>query len=380
MLRPGGIFLRGFGRKKITLHPQNGPMNCSKHHKRPVRAMPETSQDHRNQKVASGFPFAAGAASRRNVQVIAEPGAQADVPAPPKLLKAMRQIGLSEVDHEMEAQQLSAAARNIAVAAEVAIDLPGKRVGSDQNNPEIRRTELATKGCVGEKSAVVRDHTFAHQAGKDKHQAVEKTIRIESAVLLNLRKKMSRSLNRSGNQVREEANEETIVQEGLSRFQPAFINVHDIGNFLKGVKRNARWKNHANEGQRNMVNAQRLQHTRKGPCEEIKILEDPENPKIQHEREDKQLFAVRVRAAGRDSLDDQKIHRGTADHECKEAPVPPAVEKVACQKQENVLRAMAQAPIHRYYGDQEEEIDWRVKEHRPKSMFSFQSLAPGRSD
>ena len=123
----------------------------------------------------------------------------------------MRQIGLPKVDYEMEAQQLSAAARNIAVAAEVAIDLPGKRVGSDQNNPEIRRTELATKGCVGEKSAVVRDHTFAHQAGKDKHQAVEKTIRIKGAVLLHLRKKMSRSLNRSGNQVREEADEQTIV-------------------------------------------------------------------------------------------------------------------------------------------------------------------------
>src|SRR5260370_35628566 len=104
---------------------------------------------------------------------------------------------------------------------------------------------------------------------------------------------MSRSLNRSGNQVREEADEETIVQEGLSWFQPAFINVHDVGNFLKGVKRNARWKNHANEGQRNRVNAQRLQRTRKGPCEESKILKDPESPKLQRDGQNKPLLAVR---------------------------------------------------------------------------------------
>src|SRR5437588_6042590 len=211
MLRQGGIFLFRFGRGKETLHSQNGAVNCSKYDKRPVCAMPKTSQNHGNYKVSRGFPPAAGTASQWNVQVIAEPGAQTDVPAPPKLLQAMRQIGLPEVDHEMEAQQLGATSRNIAVATEVAIDLPGKRVGSDQNNPEIRRTELATKSRVCEKSTIVRDHAFAHEAGKNKHQAVEKSIRIKAAALLNLRKEMSRSLNRPCNQMREEADEDTVV-------------------------------------------------------------------------------------------------------------------------------------------------------------------------
>src|SRR5205823_1929941 len=98
----------------------------------------------------------------------------------------MGQIGLPEVDHEMVAQQLRATARNIAVTAEVAIDLPGKRVGSDQNNPKIRRTELAAKSRVCEHCTIVPDYAFAHEARKNKHQAVEKTIRIEGAVLLNL--------------------------------------------------------------------------------------------------------------------------------------------------------------------------------------------------
>ena len=115
-----------------------------------------------------------------------------------------------------------------------------------------------------------------------------------------------------------------------------------------------------------MVNAQRFQRSRKGPSEEIKVLEYSKNPKIQHQRQDKPLLAVGVRAAGGDFLGDQKIHRGTANHECQEAPVPPAVEKVTGQKQENVLGAMRQAPVHQRNRDQEEEVGGRIKEHGAK--------------
>src|SRR5260370_34764120 len=104
----------------------------------------------------------------------------------------------------MEAQQLRATARNIAVTAKVAIDLPSKPVGSDQNNPKIRRIELAAKSRVCEQSTIVRDYAFAHQPGPNKHQAVVKTISIEGATLLNLGNKVSRSLNRSGSQLRDE--------------------------------------------------------------------------------------------------------------------------------------------------------------------------------
>src|SRR5438552_12959717 len=62
-----------------------------------------------------------------------------------------------------------------------------------------------------------------------------------------------------------------------------------------------------------MVNAQRFQRSRKGPSEEIKVLEYSKNPKIQHQRQDKPILAVGVRAAGGDFLGDQKIHRGTAN-------------------------------------------------------------------
>ena len=52
-----------------------------------------------------------------------------------------------------------------------------------------------------------------------------------------------------------------------------------------------------------------------------------------------------VRAAGGDFLGDQEVHRGAADHEGKETPIPPTVEKVAGQEEENILGAVMETPV-----------------------------------
>src|SRR5437879_7150733 len=123
-------------------------MNRTKDDERPVCAMPKPREDHGRQKVHGGFPLPAGAAAQRNVQVIAKPGAQTNVPAPPEILEPLRQKWLAEIDHEMEAHQLSAAACDIAIPAEISVHLPRKRICSDQNHPEVRLSELAAKGRI----------------------------------------------------------------------------------------------------------------------------------------------------------------------------------------------------------------------------------------
>src|SRR5712664_4770242 len=103
-------------------------MNGPKDDKRPICAMPETGENHGNEEISGGFPLATRTSAQRNVQVIAKPGAQADVPAAPEILKTIGEEGLPEIDHKVEAQQLSASARDIAVTAEISIDLPGEGV------------------------------------------------------------------------------------------------------------------------------------------------------------------------------------------------------------------------------------------------------------
>src|SRR5262245_38519759 len=113
----------------------------------------------------------------------------------------------------MEAEQLSAAARDVAVAAEVSIHLPCKRVCSDENHPKIRRSKLTTECRVRKEGAIVGDDAFAHEAGKDQQHSVEESIRVERPRLLNLRQKVAGALDGSGNQVRKEADEEGVIDK-----------------------------------------------------------------------------------------------------------------------------------------------------------------------
>jgi len=87
----------------------------------------------------------------------------------------------------VEAKQLCAPTRNIAVTAEISVDLPSERIGAEENDPEVWTSELAAKGRVRQESTIVCNHALAEKARKNQQHAVEKTIRIEGATILNLR-------------------------------------------------------------------------------------------------------------------------------------------------------------------------------------------------
>src|SRR5436309_9407476 len=106
-------------------------------HERPVRSMPQTSQQHGQKQVAISLIALFCATAQRDVQVVAKPGAQADVPSTPKLSHGGCQVGLAEVDHEVKSEQLSTAAGDVAVSAEVAIDLPCESIGSQRECTQV---------------------------------------------------------------------------------------------------------------------------------------------------------------------------------------------------------------------------------------------------
>ena len=82
------------------------------------------------------------------------------MPTVPEFLEAASKVRLAEVDHEMEAKQLSAAAGEVAVTAEIAVDLPGESVHGDQQT-DAAMPELSGKGGVGQQRAVIGDDALA---------------------------------------------------------------------------------------------------------------------------------------------------------------------------------------------------------------------------
>src|SRR5580704_172250 len=144
-----------------SLNRKHESMERSPHYESPIRTMPEPSQEHSRQQITVCSRFASTTTAERNIKIISQPRAQADVPAAPKILQAGRQIRLTKINHKMKAQQLCAASSQVAIAAEVAVDLPGEGVHANQCCPTVI-AQASTKGCIRQMRTVVGDHRLAH--------------------------------------------------------------------------------------------------------------------------------------------------------------------------------------------------------------------------
>src|SRR5687767_5247120 len=82
----------------------------------PARAVPQAGEEHGEEQIPAGHGNSAAAASDGEVDVIAKPGGEADVPAPPEVARADGKVGQAEVDDELEPEEFRDAARDGGVA------------------------------------------------------------------------------------------------------------------------------------------------------------------------------------------------------------------------------------------------------------------------
>ena len=92
----------------------------------------------------------------------------------------LSQIRLAEVDHEMEAQQLGAAAGDIAVAAEVAVDLPGECIGADGHDRQVRLAKLAENAALASNAQLSAITALRNRPERISIDAVEEPLAVEA--------------------------------------------------------------------------------------------------------------------------------------------------------------------------------------------------------
>ena len=81
------------------------PLIGAPEHERPGRAVPEPADDHRQHQVAVELQHVPPRLPpERDVEVVAEPGREADVPARPEVLRAGGEVGEVEVQGQLEAR------------------------------------------------------------------------------------------------------------------------------------------------------------------------------------------------------------------------------------------------------------------------------------
>src|SRR5262245_19836050 len=100
-------------------------MHSAPRYKGPIGAVPKTTKQHSGEEVyVSPASPSAITSQKPNVQIVAKEGTKTNVPAAPKVLHGNCKIRLTEIHHEVEAQQLRRPAGHATVTAEVAINLP----------------------------------------------------------------------------------------------------------------------------------------------------------------------------------------------------------------------------------------------------------------
>ena len=95
---------------------------------------------------------------------------------------------------------------------------------------------------------------------------------------------MARPLNRTGNEVRKQADEERVVDERSRGLQFALVDIDDVGNFLKCIKRDPGRKQDAQHQGGRVMKPERLQSCRERIDEEVEVLEHAEKAEVDEQR------------------------------------------------------------------------------------------------
>ena len=74
----------------------------------PIRAVPKARDEEDDEGVANALEGGATAAAKGDVEVVAEPGGQRDVPPAPELRDVAREVRVAEVGHQADAEELGA--------------------------------------------------------------------------------------------------------------------------------------------------------------------------------------------------------------------------------------------------------------------------------
>ena len=98
-------------------------VECAPEDECPVGTVPQPGNEEDDEGVADFLGRGGAASAEGNVEVVAEPGVERDVPSAPELGDAPREIGDAEVAFQPDAEEFSATKGNIRVAGEVAINL-----------------------------------------------------------------------------------------------------------------------------------------------------------------------------------------------------------------------------------------------------------------
>lgn len=264
------------------------PVKASPDDEGPGGSVPDAADEEGDHDVAVFADARAPASSKRNVNIIAEPRAQGNMPASPEAGDALCKIRRPEIDIQLKTKNSCGADRDGGVACKIGIDLKGEGKGSDDGLHGSAGKKILPD-IVHENSGAVRDdhlHEKApqHQGKAGGYAKIRRLFGLRESS--DLRKKAVCSCNRACRNLREEADKERIVREAsLSRD----FSVEDIGEIADGLEQIEGDSDRKNQGKAggnrvlSQCGKQRIDILKKEAC----VFEDNKDQNKKYDRADK---------------------------------------------------------------------------------------------
>lgn len=188
-------------------------------------------------------------AAERDVQVIAQPGGERNVPAAPEIAHVLCLVRRVEVLREVEAHQQRHARGHVGIPRKIAVYL--QRIGEDGQQVLDARVHRGVGVDAVDKidgDIVAHEQFFCKPVQYPEHADTE-LLAAEGIRFVDLGQEMGRPGDGTREHLREKGNIKPVVDEAAHRLQLAFVHFHRIADGLEGVERDT-------DGQDDLVDAE----------------------------------------------------------------------------------------------------------------------------
>ena len=238
--------------------------------------MPEATQKEDDKSVPNDINFAHTATAHGDIDIIAKPSCQGDVPSTPKLSDVAAEIRYIEVAHQLYSKEFGGAYGDVGIAREVAIDLESEENGSKEQGATALVCVIL-EHFIHIHGAIIGHHYLLEQAPQDLPHPISSGVEMELAFFQKLRQKVSRTLDGACHQLREKRDESKKGNNIFRRLNLATIDIDGITQRLESVERYAYGKYNLQQ-QTIRGNVEQL---RKLGDEKVVILENGQNQEVQ---------------------------------------------------------------------------------------------------
>ena len=299
-------------------------------HEIPLGAVPQARERPDHQDVQHPPAPPDPVAAQRDVDIVPEPGGQADVPAPPELGDGAREVGIVEVLQKVEPKDPAQADGHVRVAGEVEINLQGI---AHRPQPVGRGAQALGAGGIdqlGQLRHVVGQQHLLGQPHDKPPGAVDRVIPVLTAVPDLLLHRLI-AHDRSGDELRKKAHIEREVKEVPLHAHLAAVEVNDIGEDLKGVKADADGQRDGANGDMKAQKAIDIVHQKPQVFEHHEVSQQQRDARGQH-----QLFNSRPGAEALDQKARQPGGQRGGHHDNHIPRLSPGVEQQRAHQQHAV--------------------------------------------